>query len=58
MLLARIQKVNWRKLGDLVRKINEVLTDINTINILETNNIFNANITFVASNLGLRYGGN
>ena len=38
---------NRRKLTDLVRKVNEVLTDIKTINITETNNVINAISTFV-----------
>lgn len=40
---------NRRKLTDLVRKVNEVLTDIKTINITETNNVINAISTFVAN---------
>ena len=40
---------NRRKLTDLVRKVNEVLTDVKTINITETNNVINAISTFVAN---------
>ena len=40
---------NRRKLTDLVRKVNEVLTDIKTINITGTNNVINAISTFVAN---------
>ena len=45
---------NRRKLTDLVRKVNEVLTDIKTINITETNNVINAISIFVPKILGLR----
>ena len=48
MLLWWIRKA-LRKLTDLVRKVNEVLTDIKTINITETNNVINAISTFVAN---------
>ena len=52
------KNVSWRKLGDLVRKVNEVLSDIKTINIIETNNIINVATRFVARKLDLRSSGN
>ena len=51
-------KVNRRMLQDLFGKENEVLIDIKTINIRETNNIINATTTFVPMKLGRRYGDN
>lgn len=49
---------NRRKLTDLVRKVNEVLTDIKTISITGTNNVIHSISTFAAKILGLRSRGN
>ena len=48
------KKLKRGQLGDLVGKVNDVLSDMKTINITETSNINNATTTFIAKKLGLR----
>lgn len=51
------KKVDRRKLGHLVIKSNDVLTDMKTTSIAETN-IINVTTTFITKKLSLRSGGN
>ena len=48
------KKVKGGQLADVVGKVNDVLSDMKTINITETSNINNATTTFIAKKLGLR----
>ena len=52
------KKVDRRKLGHLVIKSNDVLTDMKTTSIAETNIIINVTTTFITKKLSLRSGGN
>lgn len=48
---VRFKRVNRKKLGDLIRKINEVLSDKKSKNTAGTNNMINATNAFVSKKL-------
>ncbi|CAI9724908.1 Hypothetical predicted protein [Octopus vulgaris] len=48
------KKVDRKKLNEWVRKINDIIVDIRTGNITDTNNLINAISIFVVRKLGLK----
>ena len=49
-----LKKVDRKKLADITKKVNEVIGDIRTVSITETNDLVYASSVFIARKIGLR----